>query len=97
LREARIVVVKLDFEYDGIPAGCFTEGGSYPSAPGAYRYMPYRGPGHLRMLDELRGAGFARCTCVGPEGRMTFVVRACPEYGLLVLDDVTQEVGPGRS
>jgi hypothetical protein len=97
LREVGIVVVKLDFEYDGIPAGCFTEGSSYPSAPGSYRYMPYRNLGHLRMHEELRGAGSARCTYVGPEGRMTFLVRACPEYGVLVLDDFTQEVGLDRS
>jgi hypothetical protein len=86
-----IVVVKLDFEYDGIPTGYFTDGASYPSAPGAYRYMPYRSLGHLRMHEELAGSGSARCTYAGPEGRMTFLVRACPKYGVLVLDDFTRD------
>jgi hypothetical protein len=87
----RIVVVKLDFEYEGLRVGYFTEGCSYPSVPGTYRYMPYRSGGHFSMHQELRATGTARCTCAGPEGRMTFLVRACPEYGVLVLDDFTRD------
>jgi hypothetical protein len=88
-----IIAVKLDFDYGGIPAGCFTEGTSYPSTPGRYTYMPYRSVGHLRMHEELRRSGSARCTCMGPEGRLTFLVRACPEYGILVLDDFSTRDG----
>ena len=83
--------MKLDFECDGISAGRFTEGASYPRAPGTYRYMPYRSLGHLRMHEKLRGMGSARCTCAASEGRMTFLVRACPEYGVLVLDDFARD------
>jgi hypothetical protein len=76
-----IIAAKLDFLYGDMPVGHFTEGTAYPTVPGMYKYMPYRGLGHLRMGEELRRAGSAGCAYVGPEGRVTFLVRECPEYG----------------
>ena len=32
-----------------------------PSSPGLYRYMPYRGPGHLRLVQALASTGPQRC------------------------------------
>jgi len=72
--------VKLDFEYNGMPVGYFTDSVAYPGAPGPYKYMPYRDPGHYNLQAELRRSGSARCTYVGPEGRVSIIVRGCPEY-----------------
>jgi hypothetical protein len=32
-----------------------------PSRPGLYQYMPFRGPGHLRLVQALASAGPQRC------------------------------------
>jgi len=32
-----------------------------PSSPGLYRYMPFRGPGHLRLIQALASSGPQRC------------------------------------
>ena len=32
-----------------------------PSSPGLYRYTPYRGPGHLRLVQALASTGPQRC------------------------------------
>ena len=52
--------MKLEFMFDGLPVGVFMEP-EYPTGNGRYRYMPYRGPGHLRMQTTLDTAGEAPC------------------------------------
>ena len=32
-----------------------------PSCPGLYRYMPFCGPGHLRLVQALASTGPQRC------------------------------------
>jgi hypothetical protein len=80
--------MKLDFSCDGLVAGQFIDMTSYPKAPGRYAYMPYRGPGHLRLQDECRRSGFARCTYVEPTGQVSFRARAVGEYGVLDVDEI---------
>lgn len=49
------------FSYDGIPVGYFG-GGIVPSAPGTYRYMPFRSLGHYLMGKELDAGGRPTCS-----------------------------------
>jgi hypothetical protein len=74
---------RLEFSFDGQPAGYFDEAG-YPSAPGIYRYMPYRGPGHHRLQTAL-GSGRAACTYELDGATIHFEVLRCPEPGRLEL------------
>jgi hypothetical protein len=32
-----------------------------PSSPGEYRYMPFRGVGHFRLVQALASSGSQRC------------------------------------
>jgi hypothetical protein len=58
------------------------------TATGRYRYMPYRGLGHLRLQEECRRSGSALCSYPGSDGLVTFVARAGAEYGILEIDEV---------
>jgi len=77
---------KLQFMLDGIPVGYF-EGNDFPSSPGRYRYMPFRGPGHYVMRKQLSAGGRPRCYYDAGDIRVSFAVRDCPEYAVLDLCD----------
>ena len=77
---------ELEFIFEGLPVGLF-QGPQFPVNDGRYRYEPYRGPGHYGMQTELRKAGSARCSYDSGDARVFFIVRACPEYGVLQLAD----------
>jgi len=74
---------ELEFSYEGMPVGYFEEA-AYPTAPGRYRYMPYRGEGHYRMQAALRAGARPRCIF---GSSASFAVLECPEYGVLELVD----------
>jgi hypothetical protein len=76
----------LEFSFEGHVVGCFEEA-AYPSEPGRYRYMPYRGPGHYDLTQALARAA-ARCSYSGEHGTVEFDVAAVPEYGVLQIDVV---------
>ncbi len=78
----------LDFSYGQCQAGYF-EGGKYPTKPGVYRYVPYRSIGHLNMHTALKSTGRVRCTFLDGERTFQFFVRACPDYGVLEIDEVS--------
>lgn len=78
----------MTFEFKGQHVGYFEAIDAYPSAPGQYRYMPYRGIGHLKMIEECARAGMARCTYAGAYGTMEFTVRTAGEYGLLEISEI---------
>jgi len=40
-------------------AGYFED--QLPTSPGMYRYIPFRGPGHLRLIQALASSGPQRC------------------------------------
>lgn len=80
--------VKLDFSCDGKLAGRFVDMATYPIGSGRYKYMPYRGPGHLALQEECRRSGFARCTWPGQNGAISFVARPVTEYGLLDVSEI---------
>jgi hypothetical protein len=79
---------KLDFSCGGKIAGRFIDLATYPKTAGRYRYMPYRGPGHLLLQEECRRSGFARCTYPEPNGQVSFRVRTAAEYGVLDVDEI---------
>jgi hypothetical protein len=70
--------------FNGRAVGLF---GQFPSAPGRYRYEPYRGLGHYEMQKLLHAGGAARCHYDVGERRVAFTVKQCPEYGVLELDE----------
>jgi hypothetical protein len=74
----------LEFWFQRLPVGVFQEP-EYPRASGRYRYMPYRGPGHLRMGQALM-KGPARCYYKAGWWRRKFTVKSVPEYGVLEVE-----------
>jgi hypothetical protein len=78
--------IERDFFLDGMPVGYF-DGQDFPSCPGSYQYMPYRGGGHYRMQLQLSAGESPRCTYDCGNTRVSFIVSGCPEYGVLELRD----------
>ena len=72
---------KLDFYYEDKIVGEFLGIAACPRQAGRYRYMPYRGPGHLQ--DKCQRLGFANCSFVDGEGRITFTARTTAEKGVI--------------
>jgi hypothetical protein len=79
---------RLDFCCDGLVAGYFIDMATYPTTPGRYRYVPYRGPGHLRLRQQFASAGFARCSWSAPDQQVAFVARSGGEYGFLLIEPI---------
>jgi hypothetical protein len=77
---------ELDFCFEGMVAGYFMDLAAYPSAPGRYRYVPYRSPGHLRLGQQFGAAGSARCNWSEPDQRVEFMARGGSEYGFLLVE-----------
>jgi hypothetical protein len=75
---------KLEFLFENMPVGYF-QTSEFPASDGSYRYMPYRGPGHYYMGVKLRETGSAQCRYNTGDESVTFIVRSCPEYGVLEL------------
>jgi hypothetical protein len=82
--------VKLDFSCGGKVAGRFMDIASYPKTAGRYRYMPYRGPGHLLLQEQCHRSGFARCAYEGADGQVTFVVRTVAATGILDVEEIDE-------
>ena len=81
---------EFQFSYKGMPVGSF-ELESYPTAPGRYRYMPYRGPGHYELQTALRTGAQPHCTFQARGRAVSFVVVDCPEYGVLEVAEFDPE------
>ena len=43
---------RIDFFFQGEVVG-YLDGSSLPNSPGSYKYVPYRGVGHLRLVKAL--------------------------------------------
>lgn len=80
--------MKVDFSFEGIPAGRLLDVEGPPDVPGTYRYDPYRSLGHLRFREAIARAGFARAVCTTPRGSLTFRARAGAALGVLEIDDI---------
>jgi hypothetical protein len=81
---------RLDF-YCDLVAGYFIDMASYPTTSGRFRYIPYRGPGHLRVGQQFEAAGFARCSWGAPDQRAERVARRGGEYGLLLIELIGEQ------
>jgi len=75
-----------EFFIDGMPVGYFEET-EMPRVAGRFRYMPYRGAGHYEMQTLRKAGDCPRCYYDAGDSRVSFVVRDCPDYGVLELDD----------
>ena len=73
----------LEFHCDKMPVGRLMNVEDYPTRANRYRYMPYRGPGHLRMQETCRTLGQAHCVYVGPAGEVEFVVKLTRDQGVI--------------
>jgi hypothetical protein len=82
---------RLDFCRDGMLAGYFMDLATYPTAPGLYRYMPYRSPGHLLLGQQCNDARFALCTRETSDQHVPCVVRSSGEYGFLLIDRIGEQ------
>jgi hypothetical protein len=78
--------VSLDFEYKGLKVGYFMDLPSYPKGPDKYRYMPYRGPGHLRFWEDSQRSGAVRCTYGDSNGKVVFLARQTGEQGVIEIE-----------
>ncbi len=72
------------FFFEGNAVGYFMEE-PLPKAPGRYRYVPYRGPGHYRLGVALSSSGPQCCHYVADGKKIQFTVKAWVSYGLLEL------------
>ena len=78
----------LTFEHKGQRVGYFQGLDAYPTQPGKYRYMPYRGLGHFNMIEECARAGRAQCTFTAPNGTIGFVAKPAGEYGMIDVSEI---------
>lgn len=78
----------LMFRYEGQPVGTFKGLMTFPTTPGKLRYDPFRGLGHLKMIEACQRHGFARCTYMTLKGTVEFTVRTLDEYGVLEISDL---------
>jgi hypothetical protein len=52
--------------------------GQLPSSPGEHRYMPFRGLGHLRLVQALASSGSQRCHYLASGDKHYFTVERIP-------------------
>ena len=70
------------FYFEEHAVGCFEQ---IPSSPGQYRYIPLRGPGHLRLLERLASAGAQRCYYLIDGEKQYFIVITTPTHDVLLV------------
>jgi hypothetical protein len=70
----------LEFFFEDLVVGYFE--GRLPSSPGQYRYMPYRGQGHFRLMECL-SSGPQRCHYVVGSEKHYFIVESTPSLHVL--------------
>lgn len=83
---------ELIFYFENLPVGYFEEG-TYPTSPGIYGYMPYRGPGHYNLQVALKSASNLKCYYHQHGYVHSFYVVSCPKYGQL---DITEFSDPQK-
>ena len=82
------------FFFESMPVGYFV-GPTDPGGSGRYHYMPFRGPGHLRMHQRLKTGAKTRCDYRFGDVPIRFTVLGCPEYGVLELGEFEVLEGDG--
>ena len=74
------------FFFEGNPVGYFLED-QLPTAPGRFKYTPYRGPGHYNLGQALSSRGPQPCHYLLDGQPRDFTVVSVVSYGLLGLSD----------
>ncbi len=59
-----------------------------PSSAGEYRYMPFRGPGHFRLVQELARNGPRYCHYVANGETHYFTVASIPNPYVLEVSEL---------
>jgi len=72
-----------EFFFEEHAVGYFED--QLPSSPGQYRYMPFRGPAHLRLVEALASSGSQRCYYVIEGEKRYFTVLRTPSHGVLLV------------
>jgi hypothetical protein len=72
--------------FDGGAAGEFRTW-RWPQRDGIYKYIPFRSLNHLRMREQIRATGAARCFYERGGKKLFFSVISSPKYGLLQLSN----------
>lgn len=80
---------ELEFKFGGDEVG-YLEEPAFPKAEGRYRYVPYRGPGHYEMAQEMTARGSA-VIVFDDEGIVRRARAREIEYGVLELSDFSVE------
>lgn len=76
---------EFEFAYEGRPVGYLQEA-NCPADEGHYRYVPYHGIGSFMLALAIRKGHHPRCTLLNHPD-VSFVVRSCPQYGVIELCD----------
>ncbi|HTM38452.1 MAG TPA: hypothetical protein VL156_16995 [Terriglobales bacterium] len=71
------------FFFEEQPVGYFED--ELPSSPGEYRYLPLRGPGHLRWIEALASSGSQRCYYMIEGKKQYFIVLKAPSHGVVLV------------
>ena len=88
LEESRTMAERIEFSFQDLVVG-YIEG--IPRAGERCGYMPYRGIGHLRLVEAIRSSGAQECSCVVKGERHGFVVCGMPEVGVMEIEAVVWE------
>jgi len=71
------------FFFEEQPVGYFED--ELPSSPGEYRYMPFRGPGHPRLVEALASSGSQHCYYMMEGKKHYFIVLKAPSHGIVLV------------
>ena len=71
-----------EFFFEEQAVGYFED--QLPSTPGQYRYVPFRGFGHLRLVEAL-ASGSQRCYYVNEGKKHYFIVLKASSHGILLV------------
>jgi hypothetical protein len=76
--------------FENLLVGLFEEG-VLPSTEGAYRYVPTRGPGHLKLVQHLQTGSSADCHYATGDERVFFKVTGIPSHQTVQLTALRRE------
>ncbi len=84
MQEVKYPVKDVEFYFEGMAIGLFV-GDAPPVETGSYEYKPFRGPGHVDMVQMLNSSGITKCYYDTGIGRLFFHVMAMGEGNILAL------------
>jgi hypothetical protein len=79
---------KIRFFFGNEVVGYFED--QLPLSPGQYHYMPFRGPGHFRLVQELARKGPQYCHYVVDGEARYFTVERIPTLHVLEVSELVK-------